>query len=46
MFNLIRKLFQKKQPSLLALQIAWLNQASFLDRLQANQQLALWLANK
>jgi len=46
MFDLISKLFRKKQPSLLALQVIWFNQASFLDRLQANQQIELWLSHK
>lgn len=46
MFNFISKLFSKKQPSLLALQVVWLNQATFLERLQANNQLTLWLKLK
>jgi hypothetical protein len=35
-----------KQPSLLALQIHWINQSGWMDRLVAYRQLENWLSNK
>jgi len=35
-----------KQPSLLALQINWISQSGWMDRLVAYRQLDNWLSNK
>jgi hypothetical protein len=52
MFDLIHDILlwfgrtPKQQPSLLALQINWINQSGWMDRLIAYRQLDNWLSNK